>query len=58
LDEPYVLDQHFHGKPCASHALDEIDPPEIKLVVVPDATLIAMDRWDEPNPLVIAERIR
>lgn len=41
-----IIAQYFHGKSCAPHILDKLNPPEIQFVVIPDAAFIPVDGWD------------
>jgi hypothetical protein len=57
LNQGDIFNQHFNWKSRAPHALDEINPPEVKFVVIPNASFSSVDGWDETNPFVITKRI-
>ena len=58
LDQSHLLDQYFNGKPRAPHALDEINPPEIELVVIPNAAFTSIDWRNESDMFIITQRVR
>ena len=57
LKQRNIFDERLHLDPCAAHAFDKLHPTAVDLRIISDAARRSLDSGDQPNALIIAERI-